>query len=89
MLNCFYKKIAKGLDYIVLAISSCGPTPVLGVHEIVTYAPFSMLKKPYFNPVLNFNGSTSWFGPGLKTLILNKFHLGFDAKIFIYFGVWV
>ena len=74
---------------MVLATGSCGPTPVLGVHGIITYARFSLLKKPDFNPVPIIHGSTSWFDPGLKTLILNKFHLGFDAKIFIYFGVWV
>ena len=40
MLSCFYKKNfkknAKGLDRKVLATDSCscGPTPVLGVHEI-------------------------------------------------------
>ena len=69
MLSYFYKKkkkIAKGLDRMVLAIGSCGPTPVLGVHEIATYAQFPMLKKPDFNLILGFYGPTSRSGLGLK-----------------------
>ena len=37
----------------------CGPTLVLGFHGIATYAQFFMLKKPNFNPVPDFHGSTS------------------------------
>ena len=47
----------------------CGPTPVLGVQGIATYAWFSMLKKPDFNPIPGFHGSTSRFGLGLRTLV--------------------
>ena len=36
------------MDRTVLATGSYGPTPVLGVHEIATYARFFMLKKPVF-----------------------------------------
>ena len=46
----------------------CGPTLVLGVHGIATYARFSMLKKPDFNPVPSFYGPTSRSSLGLKTL---------------------
>ena len=46
----------------------CGPIPILGVHEIATYARFSMLKKLDFNLIPGFHGPTSWFSPGLKTV---------------------
>ena len=49
---------------------SCGPTSVLGIHEIATYAQFSMLKKGDFNPVFSFHGTTFQSGPGLKTVEL-------------------
>ena len=44
---------------MVLATGLCGPTPVLGVHGIATYAPFSLLKKPDFNLVPDFHNPTS------------------------------
>ena len=50
------------MDCTALATSSCGPTLVLGVHEIATYAWFSMLKKPDFNLVPGFYDPTSWSG---------------------------
>ena len=69
MLSCLKKKnFAKGLDRTVLAIGSYGPTPVLGVHGIATYARFFMLKKPVFIPVSDFHGLTSWSGPVLRTM---------------------
>ena len=69
MLSCLKKKkFAKGLDRTVLAIDSYGPTPVLGVHGIATYARFFMLKKPVFIPVFDFHGPTSWSGPVLRTM---------------------
>ena len=76
VLSCFYKKkkknlkkIANGLDRTVLATGSCGPTPVLGVHEIATYAQFFMLKKPVFISVLGFYDLTSRSGPILETML--------------------
>ena len=48
---------------------SYGPTPVLEVHGIATYAQFFMLKKPIFIPVLGFHGLTSRSGPVLRTMI--------------------
>ena len=59
----------KGLDCTVLTIGSCGPTPVLGVHGIVTYARFFMLKKLIFIPVIGFHGPTSRSGPVLRTML--------------------
>ena len=53
----------------------CGPTPVLGVHGIVTYARFSKLKKPDFNPVLDFHGPTFWAGLSLKTVPNSHTHI--------------
>ena len=47
-----------------------GPTLVLGVHKIASYARFSILKKPNFNPILDFYGPTSQSGLSLRTLIL-------------------
>ena len=54
---------------------SCGPTPILGVHGITTYAQFSMLKKPNSNLVPGFHGSTSRSGPSLRILIINNIWL--------------
>ena len=48
MLSCFYlkkkKKKTKGLDRMVLATGSCGPTPLLGVHGINKKSGFLCLK---------------------------------------------
>ena len=57
------------MDCTAFATSSCGPTLVLGVHEIATYAQFSMLKKPNFNPIPGFYGPTSQSSPILKTVL--------------------
>ena len=46
------KKIAKGWTTRFLPPvlhEPCGPTLILGVHGIDTYAQFFILKKPYFN----------------------------------------
>ena len=56
------------LDRTVLSIGSYGPTPVLGVHRISTFARFFMLKKPVFIPVPDFHGLTSWSGPVLRIM---------------------
>ena len=46
---------------MVLAIGSCGPTLVLGVHRINKKSSSLCLKNRFYGP-------TSQFGPGLKTL---------------------
>ena len=56
------------LDRTVLSIGSYGPTPVLGVHRISTFARFFMLKKPVFIPVPDFHGLTSRSGPVLRIM---------------------
>ena len=56
------------LDRMVLSIGSYGPTPVLGVHRISTFARFFMLKKPVFIPVPDFHGLTSRSGPVLRIM---------------------
>ena len=56
----------------------CGPTLVLGVHEIAIYARFgrfSMLKKPNFNSVLGFCSLTSQSGLGLRALLTSSLPL--------------
>ena len=63
------KKIAKGLDRTVLATGSYGPTPVLGIYEIATYAQFFMLKKPVFIPIFDFHDPTSRSDPVLRTMV--------------------
>ena len=64
---------------MVLATGLCGPTPVLGVHGIATYAQFFMLKKLVFISVPNFHGPTSRSGPVLRTMIV----------ILLTFGVFI
>ena len=68
MLSCFKKKkrFAKELDRIVLATGSCGPTPILGVHEINKKSGSLCLKKPIFILILDFQSSTSQSNPSLK-----------------------
>ena len=56
------------MDRIVFATGSYGPTPVLGVHGIATYARFFMLKKPVFISVPSFHSPTSRSGPVLRTI---------------------
>ena len=56
------------MDRTVLATGSCGPTPVLGVQGIATYALFFMLKKLVFIPVPDFHGPTSQSSPILRTM---------------------
>ena len=74
MLSCFHKKkkkLLKGWTAQFLPPDlheSYGPTQVLGVHGIVTYAWFSMLKKLNFNLIFGFHGPTSRSDPGLRTL---------------------
>ena len=58
-----------GVLATVLAIGSYGPTPVLGVHGIATYARFFMLKKPIFIPVLGFHSPISQSSPVLRTML--------------------
>ena len=72
MLSCFYKKKKNAKGFMVLATGSCGPTPILGVHEIAIYAQFFMLKKPVFIPVLDFHGPTSQSGPVLRTMLVRS-----------------
>ena len=80
MLSCFKKKKnAKGLDRTVLATGSCGPTSVLGVHGITTYAWFFMFKKSVFIPAPDFHGPTSWSGPVSRTVVISS------KMIFYYF----
>ena len=85
VLSCFYKKkkkkIAKGLAarfLLPVLHEPCGPTLVLGVHEIAIYARFerfSMLKKPNFNSVLGFCSLTSQSGLGLRALLTSSLPL--------------
>ena len=71
------KKIAKGLDRTVLT-GLCGPTPVLGVHEINKKSGSLGLKKTGFHP-------GSWFSrPDLPVRSDSKNHaLGLLLFFFI------